>query len=891
MINFESAASIIGPAGGGAVGGFSRSVGGTQTYSSHSETAEGDSTQSYSDSAEGGSSRWEGSTIVTASAIDGTTFSSSASASVSTSYEAGNTETFVANSDLTTVSTGTFGSGFTSTYVATTSVETYVTNLSSKYYNGESGSGSTNHVSKTASRVSQTVVSYETGSTAANADGSTVTETAEILGTTGTSTSITGGTAYTNTSSTSFAVSLTQTVSQRSTGGSATGSQTYYSAGTTSGSVEASPLAISTYTLESTIATTTATGSSTVNTTATTSASSWVLDYSSAATTSIFQSVADTNPTLTSTILTNETGSFTRTSSIGAARMDSTWWPKYGVTSQSDTGLWVWRNRGGVVSGTSTAAFTDCFSSTAGETLLIPGYQQTRSGATPYQVVSISGQTTVVAGSDATYAVLKESTNGFAPSASDDPLTTTAQENFSGVGDVGGSAVTWTFVNSTGGTSTGTSTQWTHAGYGSDYSTSATNAAPQWTQTSSVRSDNGIFSSRQKTVQRAYSVTATSESTINKLRWHSDTVLISSYSRVGSGEAARNQLLGMKTTTSLRAETYTDTAPVEFPLVTSVSNYALSFYGDDWAAMQAASDDVAGNTVSTAESAAMTFVKNEVVVPSVHWQSVGAHVARHGAWPNGYAGFGGTYDPAALSPHLSTSSGKISGDEFGTPSLRLRGDSMSEFADKKRLAWPGVTYFPMVSGDNPIQAWSSGTYEMFGWTNTFIGEAPGLASARWLTTSSASTSAAQVAATWTSTYSTVTGTPATTVTQTSSRFATYAFGLATPLSGDWFASQALATVTGAGPAQSVGGFALGHNALPGKSYTVSFGVGRVQWREYSAGDSTGGSLKLSSNTIGSLSITVPHDRAIAFTAEPLVVACWASAGNPVIPIQKFYPIP
>jgi hypothetical protein len=216
---------------------------------------------------------------------------------------------------------------------------------------------------------------------------------------------------------------------------------------------------------------------------------------------------------------------------------------------------------------------------------------------------------------------------------------------------------------------------------------------------------------------------------------------------------------------------------------------------------------------------------------------------------------------------------------------------MSEFADKKRLAWPGVTYFPMVSGDNPIQAWSSGTYEMFGGTNTFIVGVPILASARWLTTSSASTSAAQVAATWTSTYSTVTGTPATTVTQTSSRFATYAFGLATPLAGDWFASQALATVTGAGPAQSVGGFALGHNALPGKSYTVSFGVGRVQWREYSAGDSTGGSLKLSSNTIGSLSITVPHDRAIAFTAEPLVVACWASAGNPVIPIQKFYPIP
>ena len=888
MINFESAASIIGPAGGGAVGGFSRSVGGTQTYSSTASTT----SASYEASEEGGSGRSEGSTIVTAIAIDGTTISSNASVSDSSSQTAKDTETFVANSDLTAISTGTFGSGFTSTYVATTSVETYVTNLSNHYSVEESGSGATNYLAKTSSGVGQTTVSYESGSTAEGVNANTGKGTGEVIGTeTNTSSSTSTQTTYSGTSSTSFAVSLTQTVSQRSTGGSATGSQTYYSAGTTSGSVEAYPLAISTYTLESTIATTTATGSSTVNTTATTSASSWLLDYSSAATTSIFQSVADTNPTLTSTILTNETGSFTRTSSIGAARMDSTWWPKYGVTSQSDTGLWVWKNRGGVVSGTSTAAFTDCFSSTAGETLLIPGYQQTRSGATPYQVVSISGQTTVVAGSDATYAVLKESTNGFAPSASDDPLTATAQENFSGVGDVGGSAVTWTFVNSTGGTSTGTSTQWTHAGYGSGYSTSATNAAPQWTQTSSVRSDNGIFSSRQKTVQRAYSVTATSESTINKLRWHSDTVLISSFSRVGSGEAARNHLLGMKTTTSLRAETYTDTAPVEFPLVTSVSNYALSFYGDDWAAMLAASDDVAGNTVSTAESAAMTFVRNEVVVPSVHWQSVGAHVARHMAWPNGYAGFGGTYDPAALSPHLSTSSGKISGDEFGTPSLRLRGDSMSEFADKKRLAWSGVTYFPMVSGDNPIQAWSSGTYEMFGWTNTFIGEAPGLASARWLTTSSASTSAAQVAATWTSTYSTVTGTPATTVTQTSSRFATYAFGLATPLSGDWFASQSLATVTGAGPAQSVGGFGLGHNALPGKSYTVSFGVGRVQWREYSAGDSTGGSLNLSSNTIGSLSITVPHDRAIAFTAEPLVVACWASAGNPVIPIQKFYPIP
>jgi hypothetical protein len=168
-----------------------------------------------------------------------------------------------------------------------------------------------------------------------------------------------------------------------------------------------------------------------------------------------------------------------------------------------------------------------------------------------------------------------------------------------------------------------------------------------------------------------------------------------------------------------------------------------------------------------------------------------------------------------------------------------------------------------------------------------------------VTTYASSTSAIQVAATWTSTYTSLTGTTAQTL--TSSRLATYEIGLSGALSGewhDWLTLDAGAAGGGAGVG-STGGFALGHNALPGASYTLFFGCGFVQWREYASTDAagtagyTGGSLHSTSDTIGSVSITVPYSHAIVYTAEPLFSAGWAPAypASVALPISKFYPDP
>lgn len=219
------------------------------------------------------------------------------------------------------------------------------------------------------------------------------------------------------------------------------------------------------------------------------------------------------------------------------------------------------------------------------------------------------------------------------------------------------------------------------------------------------------------------------------------------------------------------------------------------------------------------------------------------------ALPIGWAGFGGTFNPAGVNVWRNTTQGLAAGSTFHT--------SQSIDFPYFVSAVQDVAMLPAVS---LVEAYGGHRFKV-------ISPPSGLSAVM------------SVAATWVSAMSTSRNGLGTTTTLTSA-FATHTLSAVDPIKGNFWKEELLKidnsfrVVDGLyGSFHGSVGFGLGQNVLR-QSYQVILDAGYVEWTEYSSQQSEGGIGRSSSGSNGTVSFSVPHDRAIVFRAEDIFSVSW-----------------
>ncbi len=222
--------------------------------------------------------------------------------------------------------------------------------------------------------------------------------------------------------------------------------------------------------------------------------------------------------------------------------------------------------------------------------------------------------------------------------------------------------------------------------------------------------------------------------------------------------------------------------------------------------------------------------------------------ARFRCYPNGFAGFGGSFNNGALAVHRTTTEGLHRGQTFSSDQHVFLGGFVS-IAD-------GVSMIPIFKG-----------MDIYG----------GFESASIISIPKGIESIISIAATWTSTTKTGRASSDTAVT---SRFATHTIKLKDSISGEFWKVEPMTVDNGyqdefdvAGVFAGSCGHGVGENFMR-SSYRVILDAGYVEWTEYSGQKSTGGITKSASGSNGSVSFSVPWSHAIVFRAENLLTVKW-----------------
>jgi hypothetical protein len=487
--------------------------------------------------------------------------------------------------------------------------------------------------------------------------------------------------------------------------------------------------------------------------------------------------------------------------------------------------IWTFSNLPAIPSGSTFGRFSQLFSSTEADYLVLP-YQSSRTAQRTIvaTAITLSQNTRTVTHSSAGTIVSNfTSYNGVEYSVSANQKTVTITRN---IGDVS---------TSISGASTVFYSTSQVSGY--DYSNSFTTSTETFT---------AYTSSRTITVNKFWNSAESTEGE-NSRKTTTDEILYSYYLTSGTDYS----FVGYKKTTTTNAywEQTTITNPVWIielnPTVKRYTTSSISNFSGGY--------DSTGVSVAETSNVTLHTITNYYPYVWTNPNVTQENVVVYKSPPIGYAGAGGNITLSNLAVYSSINIGLISGGTYGTD------QTLNSTNLPTALAYDNVTIFPdSVDSTN----FPAGAYAM-----------------RYISTA-ASIGSRLVGITWSTTtqidytLKDITGGTTATTTQTNvAKPATYSIAPVGLITGDFYSSGQITFNTNDVRMSNnfSGGFALGNNAI-GNDYTVSLGLGYVAWTAY---DSTGSVSSNQSQGVGNtVSFTVPSSLAIVLNAEPILSMSW-----------------
>jgi len=551
-----------------------------------------------------------------------------------------------------------------------------------------------------------------------------------------------------------------------------------------------------------------------------------------------------TYPYTTSTQGSNLT--FTKTNHFRSPLVDTVILANAGKNiTNYNIGNQIWEfsnNLAAISSGSTFGRFFELFSSTEADYLVLP-YQTSRttSRSIAATAITFSRNTRNTTYSGGTIIQYFTSYNSVEYTASANSKTETITIN---IGDVS------TSVSGTG-TNTGIEFYSTRQISGYNASNSFTTATEtQWAYSSSTTTQvNKFWNSAQSTEFVNSRKTATNE------------ILYSYYLTSGTNFS----FVGLKKTTTTNA--YLVETTFTYPFWDGNLNPVITRYTTNSNSTNASGGEATGQSIG--ETLNLTYYTITNVSPAI-WTNpdyTQEDIVVFQVPAIGYAGVGGNITGSNLAVYSSISIGLIGGGTYGTEQTLNTNNLPTAFA------YDDVTIFPdsIYSTNYPYGAYSMRYIS----TDTSIGSR--LVGVTWSTTTQAYY-----------TLKDITGGSTITTTQTNvAKPATYSIAPVGLITGDFYSSGQITFNTNDVRMSNnfSGGFALGNNAI-GNDYTVSLGLGYVEWTAY---NSTGSVSSNQSQGIGNIvSFTVPSSLAIVLNAEPILSMSWKEGNDTLDHISQSY---